>query len=192
MDDSVQEAVRDLITALIRSLGSSNPALLDVLKQFPPGSESLALRVVTIFTSNQRPSAPFVGLVKSLVTEKDLGSDFIVPIIAQMDKVGLPSVKHFLNIDERIKADIVRHLPKIVSTLNGTPEQKQHVRSVFQSVVQMPSETFGSVSTNLPRVRQTELLMPVELMVLLHNSEKEIGLKSTIEGKNSSELLSGG
>ena len=89
MDDSVQEAVQDLITALIRSLGSSNPTLLDVLKQFPPGAETLALRVLTIFTSNQRPSAAFVGMVKSLVTERDLGSDFIVPIIAQMDKVGV-------------------------------------------------------------------------------------------------------
>lgn len=71
----------------------------------------------------------------------------------------------------------------MVATLNGTPEQKAIVKSVFQSVVQAPGDTFGSVSTNTPRVRQTELLMPVELMVLLHNAEKEIGLKATIEGK---------
>lgn len=34
----------------------------------------------------------------------------------------------------------------------------------------------------MPRVRQSELLTPAELMVLLHESEKEIGLKSAIEG----------
>ena len=186
MDNSVQMAVQDHITALIRSLGSSNPSLLNVMKHFPSGAESLALRIVTIFTSNQRPSPAFVALMKNLVTERDLNSEFIVPIIAQMDKVRsflFACSRYLLNL---IKIDIMRHLPKIVSTLNGTSEQKQLIRSVFQSVVQAPSETFGNVSTNLPRVRQSELLMPVELMVLLHNSEKEIGLKSTIEGERRS------
>jgi len=70
-----------------------------------------------------------------------------------------------------------------VSSLDGQGEQKNLVRSVFSSVVTTPPLTFGSVSSNLPRVRQSELLTPSELMVLLHDSEKEIGLKSTIEGK---------
>lgn len=34
----------------------------------------------------------------------------------------------------------------------------------------------------MPRVRQSELLTPTELMVLLHDSENVIGLKSAIEG----------
>jgi symplekin len=42
----------------------------------------------------------------------------------------------------------------------------------------------------LPRVRQSELLTPAELMVLLHEAEKEIGLKSAIEG-SSNVLLAG-
>lgn len=70
-----------------------------------------------------------------------------------------------------------------MSSLDGQGEQKNLVRSVFSSVVTTPPLTFGSVSSNLPRVRQSELLTPSELMVLLHDSEKEIGLKSTIEGK---------
>ena len=56
------------------------------------------------------------------------------------------------------------------------------VKSVFSSVVTTPPQTFGSVTSNQPRVRQSELLTPAELMVLLHESEKEIGLKSAIEG----------
>jgi hypothetical protein len=36
-------------------------------------------------------------------------------------------------------------------------------------------------------VRQSELLTPAELMVLLHESEKEIGLKSAIEGRHLSD-----
>jgi len=70
-----------------------------------------------------------------------------------------------------------------VSSLDGQGDQKNLVRSVFSSIVTTPPLTFGSVSSNLPRLRQSELLTPAELMVLLHDSEKEIGLKSTIEGK---------
>ncbi|KAF9221332.1 hypothetical protein BS17DRAFT_785211 [Gyrodon lividus] len=164
MDVSVQEAVQDLITALIKSLGSSNGKLLTLMRTCPPGSESLALRVLSIFTEHGRPSAQLVALVKGLISERDLDARFLIPIIAEMDK-----------------ADIMRYLPRIVSILNGQQEPKNLVRSVFSSVVTTPPQTFGSVTSNLPRVRQSELLTPAELMVLLHEAEKEIGLKSAIE-----------
>lgn len=82
----------------------------------------------------------------------------------------------------RFKADIIRHLPRVVSTLNGQAENRALVRSVFSSIVTTPPQGFGTVSSNLPRVRQSELLTPAELMVLLHDSEKEIGVKAAIEG----------
>ena len=81
------------------------------------------------------------------------------------------------------QADILRHLPRIISILNGKSEPKNLVRSVFSSIVQAPPQSFGSVTSNLPRVRQSELLAPAELMVLLHESEKEIGIKAAIEGE---------
>ena len=81
------------------------------------------------------------------------------------------------------QTDIMRHLPRIVSSLNNQSETKSLVRSVFSSIVTTPPQTFGSVTSNLPRVRQSELLTPAELMVLLHESEKEIGLKSAMEGE---------
>ncbi|ESK96439.1 cleavage polyadenylation specificity factor [Moniliophthora roreri MCA 2997] len=164
MDETVQEAIQELITALIRSLGSSHSKLLTLMRNCPPGAESLALRVLTIFTENGRPSPQLVALVKALISERDLDARFLIPVIAEMDK-----------------SDIIRHLPRIVTILNGQPEPKNLVRSVFNSVVTTPPQTFGSVSSNLPRVRQSELLTPAELMVLLHDSEKEIGLKSAIE-----------
>ncbi|KAG6336042.1 hypothetical protein ID866_3041 [Astraeus odoratus] len=164
MDVTVQEAVQDLITALIKSLGPNNGKLLTLMRTCPPGSESLALRVLTIFTEHGRPSAQLVALVKGLISERDLDARFLIPIIAEMDK-----------------ADIMRHLPRVVSILNGQTEPKNLVRSVFSSVVTTPPQTFGSVTSNLPRVRQSELLTPAELMVLLHEAEKEIGLKSAIE-----------
>ncbi|KAG2113111.1 Symplekin tight junction protein C terminal-domain-containing protein [Suillus discolor] len=164
MELTVQEAIQDLITALIKSLGSSNGKLLTLMRTCPPGSESLALRVLTIFTEHGRPSAQLVALVKGLISDRDLDARFLIPIIAEMDK-----------------PDILKYLPRIVSILNGQQEPKNLVRSVFSSVVTTPPQTFGSVSSNLPRVRQSELLTPAELMVLLHEAEKEIGLKSAIE-----------
>ncbi|PPQ68582.1 hypothetical protein CVT25_005425 [Psilocybe cyanescens] len=160
MDQTVQEAIQDLITALIRSLGSSHGKLLTLMRQFPVGAESLALRIMTIFTEHGRPSSQLVALVKALINERDLDVRFLIPIIAEMDK-----------------ADIMRYLPRIVSSLNGQQEPKNLVRSVFSSIVTTPPQSFGSVSSNLPRVRQSELLTPAELMVLLHESEKEHGLK---------------
>ena len=67
--------------------------------------------------------------------------------------------------------------------LNGTPEPNRVVRSVFGSIVTTPPQSFGTVTSNVPRVRQSELFTPAELMVVLHEKEKEIGLKSTIEGR---------
>ncbi|KAG5647460.1 hypothetical protein DXG03_009391 [Asterophora parasitica] len=187
MDTTVQDAIQELITALIRSLGSSHGKLLTLMRTCPPGAESLALRVLTIFTENGRASTQLVALVKALINERDLDARFLIPIIAEMDKVQcLSTVVIDLGrlMDSNVsndQPDIMRHLPRIVSILNGQAEPKNLVRSVFSSVVTTPPQTFGSVTSNMPRVRQSELLTPAELMVLLHDSEKEIGLKSAIE-----------
>jgi len=167
MDVSVQETIQNLITPLVRALGSGHGKLLTLLRTFPHGADSLALRVLSIFTETGRPSAQLVALVKALLNERELDARFLIPIIAEMDK-----------------ADIIRHLPRIVGILNGQTEPKNLVRSVFSSIVTTPPQTFGSVTSNLPRVRQSELLTPAELMVLLHESEKEIGRKAAIEAIN--------
>jgi symplekin len=87
MDITVQEAMQDLITALIRSLGPNHGKLLTLMRTCPIGAESLALRVLTIFTEHGRASTQLVALVKGLVSERDLDPRFLIPIIAEMDKV---------------------------------------------------------------------------------------------------------
>lgn len=76
-------------------------------------------------------------------------------------------------LTDKLQAEIVEYLPRIVSLLNNTPQEKAIVRSAFLSVLATPSQSFS---------RKNELLTPVELMTLLHRSEKEVGLKNTIEG----------
>jgi len=87
MDTSVQDYIQQLISPLIRALGSSHGRLLTLLRTFPTGAESLALRIIAIFTDNGRPSGQLVTLVKALVSERDLDARFLIPIIAEMDKV---------------------------------------------------------------------------------------------------------
>ncbi|KAL1725321.1 Symplekin tight junction protein C terminal-domain-containing protein [Schizophyllum commune] len=170
MDPAVQNVVQDLITPLIRSLGPSHSRLLTLLRTFPPHAEGLALRVLSIFTENGRPSPQLVAIVKGLVSERQdlregaLAARFLIPVIGEMDK-----------------AEIIRYLPRIVSVLDGKAESKALVKSVFSSIVAQPPQTFGMVSSNVPRVRHNEMLTPAELMVLLHDSEKDIGLQSAKE-----------
>jgi symplekin len=78
-----------------------------------------------------------------------------------------------------LQADIIKHLPKIVSMLNGKQEEKNIVRSVFSSILSTAS---GTISSNLPRVRQSELLTPSELMIVLHEADEGIRIKAAIEG----------
>ncbi|KAG8985920.1 hypothetical protein FRB90_004362 [Tulasnella sp. 427] len=61
---------------------------------------------------------------------------------------------------------------------HGKTEDRDQVRKVFSNVI---TDSPVGVSTNMPRVRQSERLAPSELMVLLHEQEKDIGLKATIE-----------
>ena len=93
METSVQEAIQTLITALIKSLGSTHGKLLTLMRNCPNGAESLALRVLTIFTEHGRPSGQLVALVKALITERNLDARFLIPIIAEMDKVRSEDIK---------------------------------------------------------------------------------------------------
>ncbi|KAG9035999.1 hypothetical protein FRB95_009999 [Tulasnella sp. JGI-2019a] len=160
-DPSVQDALKSLIVPLIKTLGSNNPKLLDLLRTFPPDAESLALRILGLLTENARPTPALVSLTKDLIAERDLDPGFLVIVIPEMDK-----------------ADILKHLPRLVTTLDGTPEKHERVRKVFSNVV---SESPSGKSSNMPRARQSERLAPAELMVMLHEQEKEIGLKGVIE-----------
>lgn len=74
----------------------------------------------------------------------------------------------------------MRYLPRIVTLLNNTPEEKSVIRSCFLSVTAPPSQLVG---VNHPNRTKSDLITAVELMTLLHRSEKEAGLKCTIEGE---------
>ena len=160
----VQKAVQKHIAALIRSLGPNNPKLLQILKTFPPGSDTLALSVFNIMAEKGRTQA-LLSAVKTMVSEREVDPHFLIPIMPLLTK---PEIK--------------KHLPHAVTILNSkSVEDRNTLKALFVSIVTKPAQGFGSVSTNLPRVRDSDLLTPVELLCLLHSAEKEIGLKTTVD-----------
>ncbi|KAI5476147.1 hypothetical protein MNV49_000365 [Pseudohyphozyma bogoriensis] len=160
-----QEAIQALIVPVIKSLGPTNVMLGEQIKMYPKGSDALILRVINILMDKStRLPLPLIPVVKQLAVEREgLNPRLTMLIIAECEKV-----------------QIAKFLPSIVALLNGTPEQKAQVRSIFLSVIAAPSQQFGS-GHNAPGTRVRELLTPVELLVLLHTSEKEIGIKQSIE-----------
>lgn len=164
MSPDVQAAIRSLSTPLIKSLGAFNPKIQEILRSYSPAAEELVLHVITVLTQNGKLPPTLSGIVKEIAMERDINPRFMVPVIADLDK-----------------GEIIKHLPRVISLLNGKQAEKDLIRGVFQSVVTTPPQSFGSVTSNVPRVRQSELLTPVELLVLLHQAEKEIGIKQAIE-----------
>ncbi|CAO1637075.1 unnamed protein product [Parajaminaea phylloscopi] len=164
MPAAVQEGVQQHIAVLVRSLGPSNPKLLSLLKTFPKGADTLALSIFNVMAEKGRTQA-LITAVKGLALERDVDAHFLIPILPNLNK-----------------AEILKLLPKAVTILNSkSPDDRELLKGLFASIVTRPPQGFGSVSTNLPRVRDSEMLTPVELMGLLHSAEMEIGLKATVD-----------
>ncbi|ORY92427.1 Symplekin tight junction protein C terminal-domain-containing protein [Leucosporidium creatinivorum] len=156
-----QESLQSLITPLVRSLGLKHPKILEIIETFPAGSDELILRILTVLAEGARLPKNIIEILKTVAARQALPARFYVLIIADCDK---PS--------------IIRYLPRIITLLNNTPEEKSVIRSCFLSVTAPPSQLVG---VNHPSRTKSDQITAVELMTLLHKSEKESGLKCTIE-----------
>lgn len=160
---------------MVRSLGSSHPLVSQVIETCPEGADSLALKLLSILTDKNRLPAPLMAAVQTLAGTREVSPKFLVMIISDCEKVSLPSPLFSASLTIMLQAEILVYLPRIVSTLDGTPVEKTIVRSVFLSAV-------ASTASSIPGRPRTSKIAPVELIMLLHRAEKEIGLKSAIEG----------
>ncbi|SAL97560.1 hypothetical protein [Absidia glauca] len=76
----VQRYIRQHIYSLITSLGISSEALVYLVKEYQPGSETLILRILKILCDTA-PSTPALrALVKDIYVRKGLRAKFMVPI----------------------------------------------------------------------------------------------------------------
>ncbi|KAM3578171.1 hypothetical protein VKS41_009406 [Umbelopsis sp. WA50703] len=150
----VQRIIRQHITTLIRRIGMQSPKLLEIIGNFAPGGETLIIRFLVVLCDTVRPSSELVEVVKKVYQERNLDAKFLIPVISGFTK-----------------ADIKQHMPKIVSLLNGTEAQRKIVRAVFSRII----SDSGNVSAHMT---------PVELLVILHNTDQNVSPKQCIEAIN--------
>ncbi|GJN89003.1 hypothetical protein Rhopal_001974-T1 [Rhodotorula paludigena] len=160
MQPFAKDALEELIVPLIRSLGARHPGLLALVGDFPPGSDRLMLKVLDVIADKSKLPADIISLIKDVAAKRDLDSRFYMIIVPECNK-----------------AEILRYLPRVISLLDGTPQKKAAIRSIFLSVIAPPAH-FSSINSLRTR---SESLTPVELMLFLHKHDKEMGLKNTIE-----------
>ncbi|GAA5942275.1 hypothetical protein JCM10213_004118 [Rhodosporidiobolus nylandii] len=160
MQPFARESLEELIQPLIRALGIKHEGLLELLGNFPEGSDVLVLKVLDILIGKTKPPSNVTALLKNVAAKRDIDPRFYALIVPECNKV-----------------EILRYLPRVVSLLNGTPQQKAAIRSIFLSIIAPPAH-FSSINSLRTR---SDSLSPVELMVFLHKHDTEMGLKKTIE-----------
>ncbi|BGO91177.1 hypothetical protein NBRC10512_005729 [Rhodotorula toruloides] len=160
MQPYAQGSLEELIVPLMRALGIKHPGVLELLGDFPAGSDKLVLRCIDILADKSKLPSNIIALIKEVAAKRDLDSRFYAIIVPECGK-----------------AEIVRYLPRVISLLDGTPQKKAAIRSIFLSVIAPPAH-FSSINSLRTR---SDSLTPVELMTYLHKHDKEIGIKNTIE-----------
>jgi hypothetical protein len=81
------------------------------------------------------------------------------------------------------QAELYRFLPHILGILSENPvENRETIRNVFRNIIPIPDV---HASTNLPKTKPEEL-SAADLLVLLHEQEKSIGVSAAKEGENES------
>ncbi|OCF78893.1 symplekin [Kwoniella mangroviensis CBS 8886] len=111
----IQDALEAQLIPLIQSLGPTEK-LLDILKSYKKGTEGLSMRIIGILTQNGSSPA-LVGVIKSLLSEKDVDGKFVASVVGDLDR-----------------AEIEKQLPRIVSLL-ANPDDKDLVRTAFASML---------------------------------------------------------
>jgi len=158
--------------------------LLESLRNFPPESEPFALHVVTVLTDNARPSPALVDVIKARAEERELSAPFLIPIAAQMNRVSNAVVFACIAILSRLwnssQTELYRFLPTMLGVLNeSTVENKETIRNVFRNIIPISDI---HASTNLPKSKPEEM-SAADLLVLLHEDEKKIGVSAAKEGE---------
>ncbi|CAG8436024.1 743_t:CDS:10 [Ambispora gerdemannii] len=147
----VRKIMTQNMIPVIKSIGMNSPKLLQLIRNFPEGCDTLALKMVVSLTSAMRPSPQLVSTVKSAMEQRNLDSRFLIPIISALEK-----------------NEIIVHLPKVINILDGTETQKRPVKEVFTAAT-------GSTTTQIPSGQPTTApLIPSELLLALHHMDGQV------------------
>lgn len=158
----VQAAMQKHVTPVARSVGPNSTALLDVLRNYPDGADTLVVALLRILTEKSHTRA-LAELVQYLCAHRGLDVEFLLPLVAYLDREAM-----------------LEALPKVVSVLSDPSEEhKIEVHRLFQTLIAPAMQAAGAQGGG-EQPTTTATLTPVDLLVLLHVHEKEIGLKAAL------------
>ncbi|KAF7726961.1 hypothetical protein EC973_008156 [Apophysomyces ossiformis] len=152
--DHVQRLLRQHIYNMIKSIGMHSPKLIETIRNFPPGGETLVIRILVILCDTVRPTTELVAAVREIYQKRSLDAKFLIPIISGLTK-----------------EDIRQSLPKIVELLNNTEGQRKVVKKVFSRIV---SSNDGVMPP----------MTPSALLLALHDMEGNVPLPKAVEAIN--------
>ncbi|ORY07315.1 hypothetical protein K493DRAFT_310239 [Basidiobolus meristosporus CBS 931.73] len=155
--ENVRKVIRQEIYPLIKSIGMNSTKLLNILRNFHEGGETLVLRILVILTDKAKPSPQLVNTVKSIYTQRELDARFLIPIMPGLEK-----------------EEAFRFLPNIICLLNNTESERKVVKEVMSKLISTSGDGEGAGSGR-------SQISPSELLVALHNMEDTIGLKRAVE-----------
>ncbi|RGB39636.1 Symplekin tight junction protein C terminal-domain-containing protein [Rhizophagus diaphanus] len=149
--DSIQKFIRNYSQKIIDTIGLTG--LIELFQTFPDGAEDFVLRLLIVYTNKTvQPPTQLINTAKSVIVQRNLDGRFLFPIIAYFEK-----------------EEILRHLPKVILTLDATEKQREIVKKVFSKIITI------SAKTPTP-------LEPRELLVFLHQlKQNEVPLKHSVE-----------
>ncbi|KAJ3272816.1 hypothetical protein HDV01_005244 [Terramyces sp. JEL0728] len=136
-DSKVAPVVLDSCGGLFDSLHGEVDTLLELIETYPSGAESLLLVLIKSLLRNENLKDKAIEIAKKVYLEKDLDFSFLLLIINYFDK---PTV--------------LNQLFKLVESLDDSDEQKNLVKDVFVSLVELKDDQ--------------QLITPNELLIKLH------------------------
>lgn len=152
----IQQALQSQVAPVARSIGPNSTAFLEVLREFAESARTLVDSIVRILTDKGHTRA-LAQLIVELVETHAYDTHLLLPVMPELES-----------------EDVIRVLPRVVQLLGtNTPEDRTAVQNLFQALVAPALHP----ETGAPA---TAALSPVDLMVLLHVHEEEIGLKPAV------------
>lgn len=153
---AVQQAIRHDIHPLVRNIGMHSPILLGLLREYPDGSEGLALKCVwDLLDRGTKPTKELIGTWRNAYLERNMGPRCIIPILPHLEK-----------------QETLSYLPTVFGLLPTENSDRSKEYSVLKDlIVRLCSPASEG---------EKPLISPAEIMIAIHNMEESIGLKRMV------------
>jgi symplekin len=148
-----------VLNAIITPLFTQIPVddLLDFISNFPIGSEPLVLSMISTLLKNDEIKQDVIEKTRITFIEKDLDVRFLNLIITSLDR-----------------DNVLKHLPKVVESLDGGEESSGNVKTIIRAL----TEIKPALGDEPPE----SIVTAPELLIKIHNLEGLCSLKCILEG----------